>query len=70
MTLREMRERVNLRQEDVARRLNVDQGAVSKWESGKTKPSRKYRKKMSRLYKVPLDELLAALDKPLTEESG
>lgn len=63
MTLRQMRERVNLRQEDVARLMNVDQGAVSKWENGVTRPLRKYRKELARLYGCTVDELLA-------EESG
>lgn len=59
MTLRELRVQAHLRQEDVARRMNVDQAAVSKWENGVTKPSRKYHKKLARLYGVTVDELLA-----------
>ena len=62
LTLREMRVKANLRQEDVARKMNVDQAAVSKWENGVTKPSRKYHKKLARLYGVTVDELLA--DRP------
>lgn len=66
MTLRQMREHVGLRQEDVAKRLNVDQGSVSKWENGVTKPLRKYHKKLAKLYGVSVDELLAddATQKP------
>ena len=59
MTLRQMRERVNLRQEDVARRMNVDQGTVSKWEKGVHIPPRKYHKKLARIYGVTVDELLS-----------
>ena len=59
MTLREMRERVGLRQEDVGNRLNVDQTAVSNWERGKTKPLRKYRKQLAKMYGVSEEELLA-----------
>lgn len=58
MTLREMRENVRLQQEDVARRLKVDQSAVSKWENGKARPCRKYHAKLAKLYGVTVDELL------------
>lgn len=58
MKLREYRERVGLRQIDVAKKLNVDQAAVSKWESGENRISRKYHKKLAKLYGVTIDELL------------
>ena len=59
MKLREYRERVGLRQIDVAKKLNVDQAAVSKWESGENRISRKYHKKLAKLYGVTVDELFA-----------
>lgn len=59
LTLREMRESVHLQQEDVARRLNVDQSAVSKWENGKARPCRKYHAKLAKLYGVSVDDLLS-----------
>lgn len=59
MTLKELRERAHLRQVDVAKRLNVDQAAVSKWETGETKPSRKYHKKLAKLYGVTVDGLFS-----------
>ena len=59
MKLREYRERVGLRQIDVAKKLNVDQAAVSKWESGENRISRKYHKKLAKLYGVTVDELLS-----------
>lgn len=58
MSLRELRIAANLRQIDVAKKLNVDQAAVSKWENGETNPSRKYHKKLAKLYNVTVDELL------------
>ena len=58
MNLRERRLAVGLRQIDVAKKMNVDQGCVSKWESGETRPSRKYHKKLSKLYGCTVDELL------------
>ena len=59
MNLREYRERAGLRQVDVAKKLNVDQTAISKWESGDNRISRKYHKKLAKLYGVTVDELLS-----------
>lgn len=60
MTLRERREAAGLLQEDVAKKVNVTQAAVSRWESGYTKRiSRKYHKKLAKLYGCTVDELLA-----------
>lgn len=59
MKLREYRERAGLRQVDVAKKMNVDQAAVSKWESGENRISRKYHKKLAKLYGVTVDELLS-----------
>lgn len=64
MNLREYREKAGLRQVDVAKRLNVDQTAISKWESGDNRISRKYHKKLAKLYGVTVDKLLSK-----TEES-
>jgi len=57
--LREYREKAGLRQVDVAKKLNVDQTAISKWESGDNRISRKYHKKLAKLYGVTVDELLS-----------
>lgn len=59
MRLREFRERAGLRQVDVAKKMNVDQAAVSKWESGENGISRKYHKKLAKLYGVTVDDLLS-----------
>lgn len=58
MTLKERRMNAGLRQEDVAKLLEVDQAAVSYWESGKTKPVRKYREKLAKLYRCQAEDLL------------
>ena len=60
--MRELRLAAGLRQIDVAKKMNVDQGAVSKWESKETKPSRKYHKKLAKLYGVTVDELIRVID--------
>lgn len=59
--MRELRLAAGLRQIDVAKKMNVDQGAVSKWESGENKPSRKYHKKLAKLYGVTVAELAQGL---------
>lgn len=59
LRLREYREKAGLRQVDVAKKMNVDQAAVSKWESGENGISRKYHKKLAKLYGVTVDELLS-----------
>lgn len=58
LTLKERRLEAGLRQSDLARILGVDQAAVSKWESGDTKPCRKHRKRLAKLYKCSEDDLL------------
>lgn len=58
MTLKERRQEAGLLQVDVAEKLEVDQTAVSKWETGKTKPAKKYRKKLAILYGCSADDLL------------
>ena len=68
-TMKELRLAAGLRQIDVAKKLDVDQGAVSKWESGETRPSRKYHKKLARLYGVKVEELpLGMVPGPVKEE--
>lgn len=50
VTLRERRKAAGLRQVDVAKKLVVNQAAVSNWERGAFKPLRKYWKPLARLY--------------------
>ena len=61
ITLKEMRTSAGLTQEAVAKKLVLDQASVSYWESGKTKPLRKYSKKLARLYGVTPEEIEEAL---------
>lgn len=57
MKIRFYRERAGLRQEDLAKKLAVDQTAVSNWELGKAKPLKKYHKKLARILKCSVDDL-------------
>ncbi len=62
MTLKEHRKQLGLTQSQVAEKLDVNQAAVSWWESGRWKPLRKYQKKLAALYGVTADELLKAME--------
>lgn len=57
MTLKELRLKAGLTQEQVAKLVDVDQAAVSYWESGKYKPLRKYQRKLAKLYGCTVEEL-------------
>ena len=60
MTLRERRVATGLRQEDVARRLEVDQSTICHWEYGRNEPLRKYKKRLARLYRCTLEDIEAS----------
>lgn len=61
MTLRELRLAAGLMQSEVAKKLNVTIIAVSNWENGKNGISRKYHKKLAKLYHVTDEEIIAAI---------
>lgn len=61
MTLKEFRARAGLRQEDVAKKIDVSIIAVSNWELGKNGIARKYKKKLVRLYGCTPQELDEAI---------
>lgn len=58
--LRHYRVAAKLSQAEVAKRLNVDQSAVSNWERGTNPPLQKYRPQLAALYGVTVDEISAA----------
>lgn len=62
MTMKELRQRAGLTQEQVAKLIEVDQAAVSNWELGKNLPVSKYRKKLAKLYGCSEEELLRKED--------
>lgn len=57
MTLKDLRQKAGLTQEQVAKIIEVDQAAVSNWEIGKYSPVRKYREKLAKLYGSTADEI-------------
>ena len=54
----ELRRRAGYTQKELADKLNVDQSAVSLWESGKTKPLRKLHQTIAQVLGCTVDELL------------
>lgn len=58
MKIKELRLKAGLTQVQLAKKMNVDQAAVSRWESGETKPLRKTHKKLAKVLGCTVDDLL------------
>lgn len=58
MNIGKYRKAAGLTQEQLAKKMNVDQSAVSYWESGRTRPLRKSWKKLARVLGCSVDDLL------------
>lgn len=56
--IKSLRESKGLIQKDVAAELDIDIAYISKMENGEKPVSRNYLETLSRLYEVPVDELL------------
>lgn len=61
--IKRLRRAQNLTQQELADRLDIDQGAVSRWERGHITPSPRYRQELERVLAAPLFEV----DAPLLE---
>lgn len=57
--LKEARKRKGMSQELVAEQLGISRQAVTKWESGQSKPNSRNLQALAELYEVPAEELLA-----------
>lgn len=53
------REQANITQAELARELDITQGAVSQWETGVTKPSIDLMFKIAKLFGCTVEELYA-----------
>lgn len=62
MTMRELRLSAGFLQVDVAKKMNVSQAAVSRWESGETQPCKKHCKKLAKLYRCSQEDLSASME--------
>ena len=56
--LYELRNKANLTQDELAKKLGITNKAVSKWENGKAKPTTDILKKLSILFNIPIENLL------------
>ena len=60
--LRTLREKRNLSQEDLARKLQISRQSISKWEQGISYPSILYLVPLTKILDCTLEELLKGLD--------
>ncbi|ACX51292.1 transcriptional regulator, XRE family [Ammonifex degensii KC4] len=61
-TLKQLRQRMGLRQDDVARMVGVERSTVANWERGVKQPSLETLVKLSQLFGVSLDELVGVTE--------
>ena len=57
-TLKRLRQRNNISQDELAKKLNVKQYVISSWEIGRSEPSINQLIELSNIFKVPTDYLL------------
>lgn len=60
MRIRQLRLAAGFTQEQLAKKMNIDQSTVSYWESNKTKPARKIQKKLAKVLGCTVDDLLSS----------
>lgn len=58
MSIRTLRLKAGMTQQEVAKKVDVDQAAVSNWEKGRNPPLPKYQKKLCRIFGCTAAELL------------
>ena len=61
-SLKALREKKNLSQEDLARKLNISRQSISKWEQGISYPSILYLIPLTKILDCTLEELLKDLN--------
>lgn len=69
MSIRTLRDRANLTQAQLAKKIDVDQSAICRWERGKNPPLPKYQRKLSKLFGVTVDEILSVNDDILNTQT-
>ncbi|MDE7302784.1 MAG: helix-turn-helix domain-containing protein [Oscillospiraceae bacterium] len=68
--LRQMRNKNNLSQEELAAKMGVSRQAVSKWERAEASPDTENLILLAKLYRVSIDELLNTDSSPKSANSG
>lgn len=56
--IKELREKANISQSELARRLNVTRSSVNAWEMGISTPTTQYVVEMAQMFRVPTDYIL------------
>jgi transcriptional regulator with XRE-family HTH domain len=69
INLKALRENSGYKQQDVASKLNITQGAVSQWELGLCHPEYKYLIKLADIYDCSIEQLIKAIQ-PANEITG
>lgn len=59
MSIKMLRLKAGMTQVQLAKKMHVDQAAVSRWESGATKPMRKTHKRLAKVLNCTVEELFA-----------
>lgn len=68
--VRSVRARLNMTQDDLAEALDVSQGAVSRWETGRHAPTDRQLRRLAEIANIPLAELRYGADAVLPEGGG
>lgn len=58
MSISAAREKIKITQEELAKQLNITQGAVAQWESGRTRPRSDMLVRLADILGCTVDELL------------
>lgn len=69
MTLKELRKSIGASQENVAWKCKVCREAVSGWERGLRRPTRRHMVTMSKFFMVPIETIEAALEECQRKEA-
>lgn len=67
-TIKDLRNKNNLTQEEMAQKLYVSRQAISNWENGKNLPDIEMLLIISKTFKVPLDDLINQKDNDITKK--
>lgn len=66
--IKQLRTGLEMKQSDLAKRLNVGQNTISNWETGKTEPDTGSLQKMASLFGVSIDYILGHVTLKTSEE--
>ena len=68
--LKILRENAGYTQSEVAKILNLTQGAISQWESGICNPEYKYLPDLAKMYRCTLEDIIKAINQADESNAG